>query len=38
MYVVLDLNDVIGRSIFVIGGNNEPSYGALNVVDFSVFS
>ena len=35
---LLTLNDIIGRSVFVPGGNNERSNGALNLVDFYILS
>ena len=38
MSVVLNLKDILGVSIFVSGGNKERKNGALDVVDFAIFS
>ena len=38
MSVVFTLNDILGLSIFVYGGNEERKNGALNIVDFYIFS
>ena len=38
MSVVFTLKDIMGRSIFVFGGNKERKNGALNVVDVAIFS
>ena len=37
-FFFLTLDDIIGHSIFVRGGNNKRSNGALNVANFDVFS
>ena len=38
IYVVLTLKDILRRSFFVSDGSKEHINGALNVVDFSIFS
>ena len=38
IYIVLNLNDILGRIVFVPGGNDEYSNGALNVVYSAIFS
>ena len=37
IYVVLILNYILGRIIFVPGDNNKRSNGAPDVLDFSIF-
>ena len=36
--VFLTQNEILGNHIFALGGNDECSNGALNVVGFSIFS
>ena len=38
MSVVFTLQDILGLSIFLSGENEESKNGALNVVDFYIFS
>ena len=38
IYFVLTLKEILGYIIFVPGGNNEHLNGALNLVDFAIFS
>ena len=38
IFVVLTINEILGYTILVPGGNNERSNGALNMVDFVIFS
>ena len=38
MSVVFTLKDILGRNIFVSDGSEKCRNGALDVVDFSIFS